>query len=109
MQINSINHPHCPHKFEKLKVTADGAYYDKNYLHINQNPFTINDHRVQMTVASINYPEIQNTLTVLLNYKKHYELSFRGASGWDGNNGSDGGTGSDGCDGHPGNVGYDGE
>ena len=66
MQINSIDFPNCPDKFENLKVYTNGADYRKNNLYINSNPITITDHQVSMTVSSLSYPEVSDTYTILL-------------------------------------------
>jgi hypothetical protein len=71
-------------KLKGYDIKVNGGYFSNNRIHINENYRQIPNHKVKIIVASRIYKGIRDTLEVKLNYKRNYEVHFRGASGQNG-------------------------
>ena len=98
--------PRNAYKLENTYIIyANGAKLTRYGFLINEDPFSFTNHIVSATIRLKNHPSLENQFLTTLDYRKSYEFTDRGKSGWNGANGSDG---SDGDVGQDGNHGADG-
>lgn len=91
-------------RFETL-----GGNWEKGKFIVDSNFLDIENHTASLVVTPVLNPEIADTFSVLLDYKKHFAGNFNAAGGSWGMSGSQGGSGAPGCDGGNGGFGQDGE
>lgn len=95
--------------FEDYDFFVNGGFLKGSRFAIESDFENLPDHEIRLEVISRRNPECSDLLTVALDYKAPYLLTWSGSdgfSGWSGSNGSDGSSGDDG--GHGGD-GSDGE
>ncbi len=105
MRLNLLNQK-LP--INNLDVDVDGGKFSKGKICINEDPYSIVNHTVQLFVKSNLYPGVEDSLTILLDYKNHYKLNlqeFSGNSGSGGRSGFSGSTHEHGGDGENGQHG----
>lgn len=104
--------------FKKLNTSSQtanftfetlGGNWEKGKFIIDSNFLDIENHTASLVVTPVLNPEIADTFSVQLDYKKHFAVNFNAAGGSWGMSGSHGGSGAPGCDGGNGGFGQDGE
>jgi hypothetical protein len=94
---------------ENFVFQPTGGYWDRGSFTINPDFTKIQGHTAALYIRSLRNPAVADTFPVLLDYKHHYQLSFRGRGGMNGFSGTSGSRGSTGSDGGDGQNGQDGE
>ena len=92
-----------------FRFWATGGYWDNGKFIIEPDFMKIRDHRSDLYVESLRNTWVTDTFSVFLDYRHHYNLSFRGSSGDSGFSGSGGASGGPGQHGQHGYPGQDGE
>lgn len=112
-QVRTINRKSKDYNsLDNYGFNVYGADLYRGRIVINNDIFSIVDHKVYVGVYLKNDRSVYDEFEVILDYRDHFYNSAAGFSGYDGFSGSDGcngGTGSAGCNGTDGSNGNDGE
>ena len=92
-----------------FRFETSGGNWEKGKFIVDSNILDIENHTASLVVTPVLNPEIADTFSVLLDYKKHLAVNFNATVGSWGIAGSQGGNGAPGCNGGNGGFGQDGE
>jgi hypothetical protein len=95
-------------KSKNFLLIPNGGYISGGKLVINSDPFTIENHTVQLAAFLTKNADISDTLKIILDYIDDYQCSLSGLFGMSGTSGFDGLSGSNGSDGGNGSNGWSG-